>query len=240
MARHGDFTGGDGEGDIYVRTLAVLDREGRFAVEGGVAVLGLYQLFVIRVDGHGVGFGVGEDSFLFTAAEVPCLLCLRKLSRIEFPVHHGLIFAKDRGADACRQSILDRAGVQAGDDGFRDGCKSSVQCIRISSIVSKLLGRTSLGLRSDFLIQIFANTYLLISVLVIIIYLVITCTEANGIERSARFQRSRRTFCCLVCFFVAGFSVVTKIIICLANRNITAFTKPALLGTQIICRFAVR
>lgn len=32
--RERDLTGGDGEGDLYVRTLAVLDREGRFAVEG--------------------------------------------------------------------------------------------------------------------------------------------------------------------------------------------------------------
>ena len=152
MARHCDFTGGDGEGDLYVLTLAVLDREGRFAVEGGVAVLCLYQIFVIRVDGDGVGFGVGVDGFLRAVGERLCFFCLVKRVRIEFPVHHGLTFAKDRRADACRQGILDRAGAQAGDDGFRDGCKSSVQCIRISSIVSKLFIRTRLRLCGDLLL----------------------------------------------------------------------------------------
>ena len=151
MARHGDFTGGDGEVDRYV-LIAVLDREGRFAVEGGVAVLCLYQIFVIRVDGDGVGFGVGVDGFLRAVGERLCFFCLVKRVRIEFPVHHGLTFAKDRRADACRQGILDRAGAQAGDDGFRDGCKSSVQCIRISSIVSKLFIRTRLRLCGDLLL----------------------------------------------------------------------------------------
>ena len=151
MARHCDFTGGDGEVDRCV-LIAVLDREGRFAVEGGVAVLCLYQIFVIRVDGDGVGFGVGVDGFLRAVGERLCFFCLVKRVRIEFPVHHGLTFAKDRRADACRQGILDRAGAQAGDDGFRDGCKSSVQCIRISSIVSKLFIRTRLRLCGDLLL----------------------------------------------------------------------------------------
>ena len=148
MARHGDFTGGDGEGDLYVRTLAVLDREGRFAVEGGVAVLGLYQLFVIRVDGDGVGFGVSVGGYCFAVFG----RCLRRCCSevfVELPRH----FARHAGSgDTIRQRVLDRAGAQAGDDGFRDGCKSSVQCIRISSIVSKLFIRTRLRLCGDLLL----------------------------------------------------------------------------------------
>ena len=58
MARHCDFTGGGGEGgDLTFSPLLFLTVRGRFAVEGGMAVLCLYLIFVIRVDGDGVGFG---------------------------------------------------------------------------------------------------------------------------------------------------------------------------------------
>ena len=214
MARHCDFTGGDGEGDLF-RICAAADREGRFAVEGGVAVLCLYQIFVIRVDGDGVGFGVGVDGFLRAVGELLCFFCLVKRLRIEFPRSSSkFLLIRFRDLDAGGQRILDCAGVQAGDDGVGDGCESGVQLICVGSVVGELFFCASFGRCSDFILQIIANCD------IAIVHVVIRYTKANRIDRCTVSQRGCCAFGGIIGFLVAAASIATDIIVLITNRNI--------------------
>ena len=148
MARHCDFTGGDGEGDLF-RICAAADREGRFAVEGGVVhAVDFFRFDRLRVDRDGVGLGIGVGGYLLLTFLFGHRFWMEVFYQIPF---HACSFKGCR-RDAGGEGIPDGAGAQAGDDGFRDGCKSSVQCIRISSIVSKLFIRTRLRLCGDLLL----------------------------------------------------------------------------------------
>ena len=236
MARHCDFTGGDGEGDLYVRTLTVLDREGRFAVEGGVVhAADFYETRLLRVDCDGVGVGVGIGGYLRSAYRVGRFI-FGKRCLIQFPFFH-LVFAKGFRRDAGGQGILDRAGAQAGDDGIRDGCKGFVQGICIRGVVSKRFLRPRLRLCSDFLLQIIANSYLLITVFVIIFYLITACTKANRIDRCTVSQRGCCDFGGIIGILFAIFSRAMDIVCCIANLY-----RPFYADTfaQVKCRFAVR
>ena len=162
MARHCDFTGGDGEVDRYVLTLAVLDREGRFAVEGGVVCTVDLRLFDRqRVDRDGVGVGVGIGGYLLSVYRVGRFI-FGKRFLIQFPFFH-VVFAKGFRRDAGGQGILDGAGVQAGDDRLGDFCKFCVQLFCIVRIIGKLL-TCFCRLRRNFSAQIFTDGNLVLAV----------------------------------------------------------------------------
>ena len=151
MARHCDFTGGDGEGDLF-RICAAADREGRFAVEGGVVCTVDLRLFDRqRVDRDGVGVGVGIGGYLLSVYRVGRFI-FGKRFLIQFPFFH-VVFAKGFRRDAGGQGILDGAGVQTGDDRLGDFCKFCVQLLRIARIIGKFL--TCFWLRRNFSSQIF-------------------------------------------------------------------------------------
>ena len=213
MARHGDFTGGDGEVDRYVLTRAVLDREGRFAVEGGVVhAVDFFRFDRLRVDRDGVGVGIGIGGYLLSAYRVGRFI-FGKRCLIQFPFFH-VVFAKGFRRDAGRQGILDGAVVQAGDDGFRDGRKGGVQGSCMRSVVSKLFLRTRLRLCSDILPQIIANSYIMT------FYHFIACTKANRIDRCTVSQRGCCAFGGIIGILVAAASIAMDIISYVINRNI--------------------
>ena len=175
MARHGDFTGGDGEVDRYV-LIAVLDREGRFAVEGGVVCTVDLRLFDRqRVDRDGVGVGVGIGGYLLSVYRVGRFI-FGKRCLIQIPFFH-LVFAKGFRRDAGGQGIPDGAGAQAGDDGLGDFCKFYVQLLCIVRIVGKLL--TCFWLRRNFSAQIFTDGNLAPVVRNINCF---TCIKADRVE----------------------------------------------------------
>ena len=177
MARHCDFTGGDGEGDLYVRTLAVLDREGRFAVEGGVVhAVDFFRFDRLRVDLDGVGVGIGIGGYLLSAYRVGRFI-FGKRCLIQFPFFH-LVFAKGFRRDAGGQGILDGAGVQAGDDGLGDFCKFCVQLFCIVRIIGKLL-TCFCRLRRNFSAQIFTDGNLFLTVRNINCF---TCIKADRVD----------------------------------------------------------
>ena len=176
MARHCDFTGGDGEGDIYVRTLAVLDREGRFAVEGGVVCTVDLRLFDRqRVDRDGVGVGIGIGGYLLSVYRVGRFI-FGKRCLIQFPFFHAAI-VKGCRRDAGGQGILDGAGAQAGDDGLGDFCKFCVQLLCIARIIGKFL--TCFWLRRNFSSQIFTDGNLFLTVRNINCF---TCIKADRVD----------------------------------------------------------
>ena len=148
IARHCDFTGGDGEVDRYV-LIAVLDREGRFAVEGGVVhAVDIFRFDRLRVDRDGVGLGIGVGGYLLLTFLFGHRFWMEVFYQIPF---HACSFKGCR-RDAGGQGILDRAGAQAGDDGIRDGCKGFVQGICIRGVVSKRFLRPRLRLCGDLLL----------------------------------------------------------------------------------------
>ena len=176
MARHGDFTCGDGEVDLYVLTLAVLDREGRFAVEGGVVCTVDLRLFDRqRVDRDGVGVGIGIGGYLLSVYRVGRFI-FGKRCLIQFPFFHAAI-VKGCRRDAGGQGILDGAGAQAGDDGLGDFCKFCVQLLCIARIIGKFL--TCFWLRRNFSSQIFTDGNLFLTVRNINCF---TCIKADRVD----------------------------------------------------------
>ena len=209
--RRRDFTGGDGEGDLYVRTLAVLDREGRFAVKGGVAVLCHYQIFVIRVDGDGVGFGVGVGGYQLLTFLFGHRFWMEVFYQIPF---HACSFKGCR-RDAGGQGILDGAGVQAGDDRLGDFCKFCVQLLCIVRIIGKLL-TCFCRLRRNFSAQIFTDGNLAPVVRNINCLIRI---KADGIELGTVLYCISRCNCLRKGFRIARITCSMYPILCITNRQ---------------------
>ena len=154
IARHCDFTGGDGEVDRYV-LIAVLDREGRFAVEGGVVhAVDIFRFDRLRVDLDGVGFGVGVSGYLFPINSFGLYILVELLLVIEFELRR---ITKIRRGDTCGQRVLDRAIVQAGDDGVGDILEDFDQVLGRLCIICIFFIRTFCGLRCNAFLQEVAN-----------------------------------------------------------------------------------
>ena len=214
MARHCDFTGGDGEGDIYVRTLAVLDREGRFAVEGGVVLVAdFYETRLLRVDLDGVGVGVGIGGYLLSVYRVGRFI-FGKRFLIQFPFFH-VVFAKGFRRDAGGQGIPDGAVVQTGDDGLGDFCKFYVQLLCIVRIIGKLLTYFC-RLRRNFSAQIFTDGNLAPVVRNINFLLRI---KADGIELGMVLYCISRCNCLRKGFRIARITCSMYPIRCIINRQ---------------------
>ena len=212
MARHCDFTGGDGEGDLF-RICAAADREGRFAVEGGVFLAAdFYETRLLRVDRDGVGVGIGIGGYLLSAYRVGRFI-FGKRCLIQFPFFH-LVFAKGFRRDAGGQGILDRAGAQAGDDGLGDFCKFCVQLLCIVRIIGKLL--TCFWLRRNFSAQIFTDGNLAPVVRNINFLLRI---KADGIELGMVLYCISRCNCLRKGFRIARITCSMYPIRCIINRQ---------------------
>ena len=212
MARHCDFTGGDGEGDIYVRTLAVLDREGRFAVEGGVVLVAdFYETRLLRVDRDGVGVGIGIGGYLLSAYRVGRFI-FGKRCLIQFPFFR-LVFAKGFRRDAGGQGILDGTGVQAGDDRLGDFCKFCVQLLCIARIIGKLC---FCRLRRNFSAQIFTDGNLFLTVRNTNCLIRI---KADGIELGTVLYCISRCNCLRKGFRIARITCSMYPILCIINRQ---------------------
>ena len=225
IARHCDFTGGDGEGDLYVRTLAVLDREGRFAVEGGVVhAVDFFRFDRLRVDRDGVGVGIGIGGYLLFAYRVGRFI-FGKRCLIQFPFFH-LVFAKGFRRDAGGQGILDRAGVQAGDDRLSDFCKFCVQLLCIARIIGKFL--TCFWLRRNFSSQIFTDGNLAPVVRNINCF---TCIKADRVELGRNVLNPCRSVNRTIVYLIGALRAITmKTILRAADRQFGSKQMPRIVA----------
>ena len=213
MARHCDFTGGDGEGDLF-RICAAADREGRFAVEGGVVCTVDLRLFDRqRVDRDGVGVGVGIGGYLLSVYRVGRFI-FGKRFLIQFPFFH-VVFAKGFRRDAGGQGIPDGAVVQTGDDGLGDFCKFYVQLLCIVRIIGKLL-TCFCRLRRNFSAQIFTDGNLAPVVRNINFLLRI---KSDGIELGMVLYCISRCNCLRKGFRIARITCSMYPIRCIINRQ---------------------
>ena len=213
MARHCDFTGGDGEVDRCV-LIAVLDREGRFAVEGGVVhAVDFFRFDRLRVDRDGVGVGIGIGGYLLSAYRVGRFI-FGKRCLIQFPFFH-VAFVKGCRRDAGGQGIPDGAVVQTGDDGLGDFCKFYVQLLCIVRIIGKLL-TCFCRLRRNFSAQIFTDGNLAPVVRNINCLIRI---KADGIELGTVLYCISRCNCLRKGFLIARITCSMYPIRCIINRQ---------------------
>ena len=224
MARHCDFTGGDGEGDLF-RICAAADREGRFAVEGGVVCTVDLRLFDRqRVDRDGVGVGIGIGGYLLFAYRVGRFI-FGKRCLIQFPFFH-LVFAKGFRRDAGGQGILDRAGVQAGDDRLSDFCKFCVQLLCIARIIGKFL--TCFWLRRNFSSQIFTDGNLAPVVRNINCF---TCIKADRVELGRNVLNPCRSVNRTIVYLIGALRAITmKTILRAADRQFGSKQMPRIVA----------
>ena len=211
IARHCDFTGGDGEGDLF-RICAAADREGRFAVEGGVVhAVDFFRFDRLRVDRDGVGLGIGVGGYLLLTFLFGHRFWMEVFYQIPF---HACSFKGCR-RDAGGQGILDGAGVQAGDDGLGDFCKFYVQLLCIVRIIGKLL-TCFCRLRRNFSAQIFTDGNLAPVVRNINFLLRI---KADGIELGTVLYCISRCNCLRKGFLIARITCSMHPILCFINRQ---------------------
>ena len=209
------FTSGDGEVDLNILAIAILDRQGRGTVEG-VVVTVLDFRNLRGVDRDGVALGVGVISGNVVIAR-------HAGSTGQIPVFFEI--TADAG-HAGRQRVVDRAAGKTGGDIFGDRVESVLQPVEVTSRVGLAGGNTG--------VQIVEESDICICVR--ILQFLVGSTKTDGVERITHGANTH----CLLFGRLEGFLIaVLAITIGISSYVESKYRRIMVVRSVIIGRLAV-